>query len=172
MSIFCLNASYKEKELVKSLGAKWCDELKTWYIDDRYVNPINFTKWIPIVEDKEFKSFCEIKLDSSEPNHVIVMKIQSAENLSSYGYYFIKKENVWQKNYYLNFKYWDSRYPDVYDNKILQLIKNLKKDAVMEQEMIDKFIEIYLEKIKLIPPASFALKKLEKDSKIEYVNLS
>ena len=42
MSLFCLNVDFAEKEIVKQLGARWCNELKTWYINDDYVNPTDF----------------------------------------------------------------------------------------------------------------------------------
>lgn len=40
-----LNVPYKEKDEAKVLGAKWCQELKTWYVPDR-ANYARFAKWL------------------------------------------------------------------------------------------------------------------------------
>lgn len=171
MSIFCLNVPYDENSTVKSMGAKWCQELKSWYIDDKYVQAKDFIKWIPQIEDTEFKYFAEIELDASGANHVVIMRVKSSSDISEYGYYFIKKERFWQKKYYLNFKYFDSRYPNLYDKKISQLIDHVRQDDVMDSEMIEKFVSVYLEKTQRIPADSFLLRKETRNSQIEYVEL-
>lgn len=38
MSLFFLEVPFDQKEVVKAKGARWCKELKTWYIDDNYVS--------------------------------------------------------------------------------------------------------------------------------------
>ena len=103
MSLFCLNVDFAEKEIVKQLGARWCNELKTWYINDDYVNPTDFTKWIPKIIDNEFSYLYEIDFEDPDCNYRVVMKVKSKKDLSNYKYFFDKKEKCWKKNYYLNF---------------------------------------------------------------------
>lgn len=41
-----LNVAYAQKDEAKSLGAKWNNEKRTWYVPDG-VNPALFTQWLP-----------------------------------------------------------------------------------------------------------------------------
>ena len=92
MSLFCLNVDFAEKEIVKQLGARWCNELKTWYINDDYVNPTDFIKWIPKIIDNEFSYLYEIDFEDPDCNYRVVMKVKSKKDLSNYKYFFDKKE--------------------------------------------------------------------------------
>lgn len=171
MSLFCLDVSFEEKDVVKKLGARWCNELKTWYINDDYVNPVNFIKWIPQVKNSETLYLYEIEFEEPDFNYKVVMKVKSNKDLSNYKYFFDKKEKCWKRNYYLNFQYFDSRYPDVYDKKIEQLISVIRNDEIMDKLMIEKFISIFLEKVEMIPPGSFIIRKETAQSTIEYIDL-
>ena len=92
MSLFCLNVDFAEKEIVKQLGARWCNELKTWYINDDYVNPTDFIKWIPKIIDNEFSYLYEIDFEDPDCNYRVVMKVKSKKDLSNYKYFFNKRQ--------------------------------------------------------------------------------
>ena len=48
-----LNIPFSEKEIAKSLGAKWDSVRKSWYYHGEAENYINFAKWIFNYEEKE-----------------------------------------------------------------------------------------------------------------------
>lgn len=169
MSLFCLDVPYEEKDVVKRLGARWCNELKTWYINDEYVNSIDFVKWIPKVTNTENLFLYEIDFQDSSCNYKVIMKVKSNKDLSNYKYFFDKKEKCWKRNYYLNFQYFDSRYPNVYDKRVEQLVSKVRNDEIMDSQMIEKFVTIFLEKKEMIPPGSFILRKKDEQSIIEYI---
>lgn len=168
MSLFCLNVDFEEKDIVKKLGALWCNELKTLYINDKYVNPIDFIKWIPEIIDNEFACLYGIDFEDSDCNCKVVMKVKSKNDLSNYKYYFDKKKKCWKKNYYLNFQYFDSRYPNIFDKKVEQLVANVRNDKIMDRQMIERFVSIFLKKKEMIPIGSFQLRKKDNTSTIEY----
>lgn len=56
MTVIYLKVSYDEKELVKSFGAKWSDEKKSWYIP-LGIDYRRFYKWMP----KEIRMWCKRK---------------------------------------------------------------------------------------------------------------
>ena len=165
MSLFCLDVPFEEKDVVKKIGARWCNELKTWYINDDYVNPVDFLMWIPQVKNNETLFLYEIDFEDPDCNYKVVMKVKSSKDLSDYKYFFDKKK-CWKRNYYLNFQYFDSRYPDVYDKKVEQLINKIKNDEVMDKQMKENFISFFLDKKEMIPPGSFILRKETAESKI------
>jgi hypothetical protein len=43
-----LSCSFKEKDKVKALGARWDPESKSWWVEDKPENQETFAKWITI----------------------------------------------------------------------------------------------------------------------------
>lgn len=41
-----LKATYKEKEAVKALGARWDPKAKVWWTDNTAENKVKFSKWM------------------------------------------------------------------------------------------------------------------------------
>ena len=64
MSNIYLQVHFKEKERVKSLGARWDNEVKKWYVPHG-LDLTNFNKWLP---------------DEALENNIIVTSEQSAES--------------------------------------------------------------------------------------------
>lgn len=170
MSLFFLEVPFDQKEVVKAKGARWCKELKTWYIDDNYVSAKEFFEWIPKIKDTEFYNLYEIELEAPDLNYKVIMRVKSDKSLEDFGYFYDRKEKCWKKNYYLNFQYFDSRYPNVYDKKIRDLVERIKQDNVMDYGMKEKFISIFMERQEEIPPTCFKLIKKNDFDNIEIID--
>ena len=83
-------------------------------IDDDYYNVDVF------YENKSLKKNVAYIIDDYV--YVYRGKVKSKNDLSNYKYYFDKKEKCWKKNYYLNFQYFDSRYPNTFDEKVEKIV--------------------------------------------------
>ena len=57
--IFYLNCPYSEKDLVKSLGARWDADVRKWYVPSA-LDPKQFKRWWP----KEIKGETSAKIFS------------------------------------------------------------------------------------------------------------
>lgn len=173
--VIYLDVPYKEKDIAKELGAKWNHEIKLWYIES-HLNKSLFNKWLKeddknIAQSNESPNYIfELELDTEDQNYKVYSSIVTDSDLTR-NKYVLQSSGEWLKVYYLNFHYWDSRYPNKFDQQLKKLIQILKDDLIIDKKCLKLFLKTLNKSIKVVPATEFKITKKNKKAKEKLIYL-